>query len=419
MAKMIAITSGKGGVGKTGISVNMAIHLAEKGYRTCLFDADLGLANINILLNLYPKYNLSDVLLNKTALDHILIRNVYGIDIIPGSSGIEEMADLSRERLQSLMTVFSQLDHYDYMIFDTSAGTSKSVISLCMASEEIVVVIVPEPTSLTDAYALLKILAGNGYAGVPKVLVNQSKNSDSAKKIFEKFAQTVHKYLSLSLAYIGHIPKDPHVVDAVTRQKPVLALHPDCKASKHIRLTSDDFITGSQGAPSPGNLDAFLRRYLKVLKQPLTLSGRSKEASTRHIDAQEDVDEIRRKDNAPSSIKKTDAFSEKENEKPVEPPLHAPESSQSPGSGDAPPLSTPPPEADVKNLLASLVDTMNGISQELQAIRMVAELMAKGRNKSDNSMSPSSPPASPPSAIATPKSIPLDFQAYKERQKRS
>ena len=355
MAKMIAVTSGKGGAGKTGVSVNLAIYLAGKGYRTCLFDADLGLANINILLNLTPEYNLSDVLLNKTALDQILIRNVYGIDIIPGSSGIEEMADLSPERLQSLMTVFAGLDQYDYIIFDTSAGTSKNVMSLCMASEEIVIVIVPEPASLTDAYALIKILAVNGYAGTPKVVVNQSKTPDSALKVFQKFTQTIHKCLPVSPVYIGHIPKDPHVVDAATRHKPVLVLHPDCKASKHIRLAGDDFIAHTESTPSTNNLKTFLQRYLQVLNRPLALPDREKETATLF------------------------------------------------------------PEDDVKRLLTTLVDTMKGISQELQAIRIVAEHMTKGQTGNNNSIFPPAPPSSTNDPF---KSITIDFEAYKKQQKK-
>ena len=139
MARVITVTSGKGGVGKTNISANLALCLARQGFRTCLFDADLGLANINILLGLYPEYDLGDVILNEKTVDDIIIKDFKGIDIIPGSSGVDKMADLGPEKLDYLIKSFSELDgEYDFFIFDTSAGVSKNVVSFCMTSSEVI-----------------------------------------------------------------------------------------------------------------------------------------------------------------------------------------------------------------------------------------------------------------------------------------
>jgi flagellar biosynthesis protein FlhG len=132
MARIITVTSGKGGVGKTNISANLALHLAELGYNTCLFDADLGLANINILLKIYPEHNLKDVILYQKDIKEILIENYEGIDIIPGSSGVEEMANLTPDQIVKLIKQFSKLDAYDYFIIDTAAGISKDVISFAL-----------------------------------------------------------------------------------------------------------------------------------------------------------------------------------------------------------------------------------------------------------------------------------------------
>ena len=133
MTRTITITSGKGGVGKTNISVNVALHLASLGYRTCLFDADLGLANINILLGLSPEYNLEDVISDRHSLQDIIIRNYKGIDIIPGSSGVEEMANLESDQVDHLIQSFSELDGYDFLLFDTSAGVSRNVLAFCLS----------------------------------------------------------------------------------------------------------------------------------------------------------------------------------------------------------------------------------------------------------------------------------------------
>jgi flagellar biosynthesis protein FlhG len=151
MSRIITVTSGKGGVGKTNISVNMALYLASQKYRVCLFDADMGLANIDILLGLYPEYTLEDVLTREKRLQDVIIRDYSGIDIIPGSSGVRKMADPEPGEIDFLMDALSELQDYDFFFFDTSAGISKNVISFCMASPEIILVVTPEPTSWTDA----------------------------------------------------------------------------------------------------------------------------------------------------------------------------------------------------------------------------------------------------------------------------
>ena len=134
MARTITVTSGKGGVGKTNLSTNLSLHLAALGHRTCVFDADLGLANINILLGLYPEHTLEDVILNEQPLSSIIIRNHLGIDIIPGSSGVEKIANIDSEHVDALIKSFSLLEDYDFLLFDTSAGVSKNVVSFCLSS---------------------------------------------------------------------------------------------------------------------------------------------------------------------------------------------------------------------------------------------------------------------------------------------
>lgn len=390
MARIITVTSGKGGVGKTGICVNLAISLATTGYRTCVFDADLGLANINILLNLYPRHTLADVIEKKKTIDEIVIRNVHGIDIIPGSSGVEKMADLSRDQIHSLIQSFSRIDAYDFIIFDTSGGASKSVISFSMACKELILVIIPEPTSLTDAYAVLKILSANGYRGVPKVIVNQAKNRDGAQKVYYRFAQTVQKYLSVKIEYLGMVLKDPHVTEAVTQQQPLLGLFPECGFSRSIRQIADNITRQASGAADQGELDTFFTRYVRFLTQPLKRFREDKEASlTRPIEKQVEMDQ-----------------------------------SPEPESGEAPkdiPEAVDPSQLDIKSMLAKLVDTMTTVSGELKALRIVAQNQMETGDGKKRAFFREGGPDATEHGVALPPDMPsdlLDFETYRNERER-
>ncbi|MBF0573425.1 MAG: cyclic nucleotide-binding domain-containing protein [Desulfamplus sp.] len=270
MARIITVTSGKGGVGKTNISANLALHLAELGYSTCLFDADLGLANINILLKIYPEHNLKDVILYQKDIKEILIENYEGIDIIPGSSGVEEMANLTPDQIVKLIKQFSKLDAYDYFIIDTAAGISKDVISFCLASSELMVIITPDPTSLTDAYSLLKILTLNGFTNSVMVVVNQAPTIQSAKNALGKFVATTSKYLGLKLIPIGVIGRDQNVVSSVSRQKPFIMLHPTTSASKSIKNIAQNLIRKEKEGVVTFSMESFWEKCLNFFARTLT-----------------------------------------------------------------------------------------------------------------------------------------------------
>lgn len=272
MTRIITVTSGKGGVGKTNISANLALHLAELGYRVCLFDADFGLANINILLKIYPDFNLKDVILGQKKIKDIVIEDYMGIDIIPGSSGIEEMADLSTEQIISLIRSFSDLEHYDFLIIDTAAGVSKAVVAFCLASYELILVIIPDPSSLTDAYALLKILFLNDYKESVMVVVNQSSSLEHAKRALSKLASTTERFLSLKLIPVGIVKRDKKVLDAVERQMPFVSLFPESHAAKSIKLIARNLLSKKVFNPHPLDMGTFWEKCLyfftKTLKAP-------------------------------------------------------------------------------------------------------------------------------------------------------
>jgi flagellar biosynthesis protein FlhG len=274
MGRAITITSGKGGVGKTNVSLNLAIQLASMGKLTCLFDADLGLANINILLGLQPELDLKDVILNGLSISEVLIRNQMGIDILPGSSGVEELADLPPDKVERLITSFEDISGYDFVLIDTSAGISKNVIGFCLASPEVVVVITPEPTSLTDAYALLKVLTLNGFNGSVRIIVNQCKDASHAKEVYNKFRAAVAKYLQVNLSPIGMIYHDPKVTEAVKRQTPLMTLYPECNAAKCIRKIAERLVANGTGDSMPSDSPAFWQRWLRLLGAPLKLPER-------------------------------------------------------------------------------------------------------------------------------------------------
>ena len=269
MTRVITVTSGKGGVGKTNISANLALHLAELGYSTCLFDADLGLANINILFKIYPEYNLKDVILHQKDIREILVENYEGIDIIPGSSGIEQMANLTPEQIVQLIRQFSKLDHYDYFIVDTAAGISKDVISFCLASSELMLIITPDPTSLTDAYSLLKILTLNGFNNSVMVVINQSPGLQSAKNALGKFMATTTKYLGLKLIPIGVLGRDQNVVSAVSRQKPFIILYPNTSASKSIKNIAQNLIRKEREGVVSFTMETFWEKCLSFFTRTL------------------------------------------------------------------------------------------------------------------------------------------------------
>lgn len=264
MTQTIVITSGKGGVGKTNISVNTAIELAERNYRTCLLDADLGLANVNILLGIDPEHTLDDYIFGDKNLDEIVLRTKFGIDVIPGSSGIEKMANLDREAIANLVSAFSRIKGYDFFLIDTSSGISRGVIAFCLAGNQTIIVITSEATSLTDAYALLKVMALNHYTGTVKILVNKSPSIPQAKQTYLRFKEVVNRHLDIKIAPAGIILNDPNVEISVTRQEPALSLYPNSLVSQCVRALVSNLLKNEPGKEDDGeDFSRFWQRYFE------------------------------------------------------------------------------------------------------------------------------------------------------------
>jgi len=312
MVKTVTITSGKGGVGKTNISTNLSLYLSSLGYRTCLFDADLGLANINIVLGLYPENTIEDVIQGEMPLSSVIIKDFHGIDIIPGSSGVEGLANIEPHKIDNLIKSFLILDQYDFLFFDTSAGISKNVISFCLASSEILLVITPEPTSLTDAYALLKILTLNGLQCPVKIVINQCMNAKIAKQTYAKFSEVVKRNLSVDLQPLGMIITDQNVSGAVKDQQPFISLFPDTVASRCIMKMGDNFLKNSNNEHEGYSIESFWKQCIHLFKSNLNLDGKNKSITTPSPAGTDTVTKhsppLRSKENPPRIEKATYGF---------------------------------------------------------------------------------------------------------------
>jgi flagellar biosynthesis protein FlhG len=243
--RVIAVTSGKGGVGKTNVSVNLALALRGLGREVMLLDADLGLANVDVLLGLHPQYNLAHVLDGECALEDAIVEGPGGLKIVPAASGIRKMAALNATELAGLIHAFSDLSHgLDALVVDTAAGISDSVMSFARASQEVIVVVCDEPASITDAYALIKVLARDYDQHRFRVLANMTRGADEGERLFRKLARVTDRFLEVSLDYLGAVPHDDYLRRAVQKQRAVVEAYPGARSSaafKKIAQAADNW----------------------------------------------------------------------------------------------------------------------------------------------------------------------------------
>ena len=262
--KVISITGGKGGVGKSNITLNTAICLAEMGKKVIIMDADLGLANIDIMLGLRVTRNLSHVIKGECSLDEILLEGPNGIKILPASSGTREMAQLSEMEHAGLIRAFSELSaNVDVLLVDTAAGIADNVISFAQASQDLMVVVCDEPTSITDAYALIKILSVEHKMHRFRIVANMVRSSREGRDLFAKLTRVTDQFLDVTLDYVGSVPFDENVRNAVKKQQALVKLFPKSEASLAFNHLADKVNGWPIAKTAKGNIEFFMERLVQ------------------------------------------------------------------------------------------------------------------------------------------------------------
>ncbi|MCK8823531.1 MinD/ParA family protein [Fuchsiella alkaliacetigena] len=236
IARTYTVTSGKGGVGKTNFTVNLALALQSEDKNIAIIDADLGMANIDVILGLTPQYNLGHVISGKREIMEIVAEGPGGLNIIPGVSGIESLANLSEYQLQNLIAGWEVLENeFDIILIDTGAGISKKVVNFILAADEAIVLCTPEPTAITDAYGVIKVISNNQKDAKINLVINQIESSKEGNRVSKRIIEVAKEFLDIELDILGSIPKDKSVTQAVKKQNPFLLEFPDCEASIAIK----------------------------------------------------------------------------------------------------------------------------------------------------------------------------------------
>jgi flagellar biosynthesis protein FlhG len=261
--RVISITSGKGGVGKTNITVNLACLLTQMKKKILILDADMGLANIDVILGLTPKYNLSHVLNGQKTMEEAIIKGPGGIMILPSASGIQEMSDLSKGQKLTLLDEMRALSsQVDFLLIDTAAGIAGNVMYFNMAATEIIVVTSPEPTSLTDAYAIIKVLHQKHAKKHFRLLVNLVRDAREGREVYQRLNQATYRFLNLNVEYLGHILYDEKLPEAVKQQQAFTSAYPNAPASKCLVALAEKLCREQPSGSDLGGISFFWERVI-------------------------------------------------------------------------------------------------------------------------------------------------------------
>jgi len=261
--KTIAVTSGKGGVGKSSISVSLAIALARNNVTVTLLDADLGLANVNVILGIIPKYNLYHVIKGKKKLREIVIEVPENIKIIAGASGFHQLANLDVKQRTDFIESVAELDSDDYMIIDTGAGVSQNVLAFVLAADEVIVVTTPEPTAITDAYGIIKSIAAQAPDKSIKLVVNRVQSVAEGKRVAQRVINIAGQFLNVKVENLGFVFDDIAVPKSVRNQKPFFVSYPKSKASVCVSIIAERIINREVENGKATGLPGFFRNLFR------------------------------------------------------------------------------------------------------------------------------------------------------------
>ena len=273
LTRVISFTSGKGGVGKTNSLVNIGLALVNEGRRVLILDADLGLANVDILLGLTPKYTLEDLLYNQKNIEDIIVESENGLSVIPAGSGVLSLLNLDANKKSLIISEVERIaKDYDYLLIDTGAGISDDVLFFNTVAMEVVCVINSEPTSLTDTYSLIKVLSQRGEKDF-SILVNNVKNETEAKNAYKKLFMAVEKFLRVKLKYVGFIPSDPIVNEAILEQKAFVDMYPSSEVSRKVVSLTKNMDSDFFDFRVKGGIQFFFKELLEQGKYGASLAG--------------------------------------------------------------------------------------------------------------------------------------------------
>ncbi|WP_129722481.1 MinD/ParA family protein [Xylanivirga thermophila] len=258
MARIITITSGKGGVGKTSITINLAIALANMGYRVAIIDADFGFSNVDIMLGLSTKYNLSHVVFGNKEIDEVISKGPSGVMFISGGTGVRELLDLDDYHINIFINKISKLDSLaDIVLIDTGAGLSHSTLKMVLAANEIILVTTPEPTSITDAYSIVKLVSSIDATKKFGLISNRAETSREGKQVLDKFSDAANRFLNIEIKKLGYIEYNSLAVKAVKHQVPFVLSSPDSKISRQIIAIAEGILLKGEGGYKSQHIGMF------------------------------------------------------------------------------------------------------------------------------------------------------------------
>jgi flagellar biosynthesis protein FlhG len=268
--RVFAITSGKGGVGKTAVAANVALALAKMQKNVLIIDADLGLANIDVVFGLAPRYNLNHFFKGERRLEEIMVEGPHGIRILPAGSGVQQFTHLDgAQQLRFMEELDSLHGLFDVVLIDTEAGISENVTYFSVAAQDVLMVTTPDPTAITDAYALMKLLSTRFHQKTFSLIVNSVANPEEGLDVFQKLTTVANRYLSISIDYLGCIPFDKRMSESIRRQQPILELYPGSKISSAFEGFAKSLTTMPETVQPKGTIQFFWRQLLSLNPEDL------------------------------------------------------------------------------------------------------------------------------------------------------